>query len=126
WRVAGMAGRFGGARVAQRPARPEPQIPTPRRGSMVDYFFDASLDLAGSATQARLPSLPALSSHFILAFSQSALLVGLVACCAMAVGANASSAITAVMGNSFISGLRLFASSIHRRRAIGACWRGAI
>src|SRR4029453_3041984 len=85
-------------------------------GSIDVYFFAASLDLAGAAaTQAPLPSLPAFSSHFILAFSQSALLVGVVACCAMAVGANASSAITAVIGNSFMSGLHCLPGSIHRR-----------
>jgi hypothetical protein len=35
----------------------------------------------------------------------------------MAVGANASSAITAVIGNSFMSGLHCLPGSIHRRSA---------
>jgi hypothetical protein len=46
-----------------------------------------------------------------LAFSQSVLLLGVVACWAKAVGANASSAIRAVVGINFMSGLHcLFAA----------------
>jgi len=77
-------------------------VPAHTRG----YFFGASLALAGAAaTQAPLPSLPPFSSHFILAYSQSVLLAGVVACCANAIGASASTAITAVMGSSFMSDL---------------------
>src|SRR5215467_15791642 len=100
-------GRFSGrSRIDGRARAPRTNVPTHTCGSIDAHFFDASLDLAGAAaTQAPLPSLPALLSHFILAFSQSVLLVGVAACCAMAVGANASSAITVVIGNSFMSRL---------------------
>src|SRR5581483_3137752 len=73
------------------------------------YFLVAA---GVAATQAPLPSLPPFSSHFILAFSQSALLVGVAAgvCCANAVGASTSTATTAAIGNSFMWVLPLLAS----------------
>src|SRR5262245_60957881 len=65
------------------------------------YFFTASF-AAGAATHAPLPSLPPLASHFIFAFSQSALLVGVGVVCANATGVNANEAITAAIGRNFM------------------------
>src|SRR5215510_10354248 len=67
------------------------------------YFFTASWAAGVAARHAPLPSLPPFSSHFILAFSQSALLVGVgAAVCAIATEANAQAATSATTGSSFM------------------------
>src|SRR5258705_9236837 len=89
------------------PVFTHPVLVTHLLDASVRYFLGVSPALAGAAvaaTHAPLLSLPPFSSHFILAFSQSTLLVavGAAACCAKAAGAKASAATKAAVDRIFI------------------------
>jgi len=72
-----------------------------RHAQMRLFFVQCRYFLAGAAaTQAPFLSAPPFGSHFILAFTQSALVVGVA--CANAAGASRSVPINAVTGRSFI------------------------
>ena len=65
--------------------------------ALSDYFLGAA------ATHAPFLSAPPLGSHFIFAFTQSALVVGVA--CAKAAGASSNAPITAATGRSFMAKL---------------------